>query len=216
MPVTAKTSSKLAKLGEISTFSVSTSAVPVDTADSSGAVPTLTATFADGTDTEYLVGENVTVKAPSIGTFTGEVVSRGKSANSNRYDVSADSIMARLNTDIRTYPLSEYLTVSSGWIPVYSLEYWTQQCGLFYTAVEGDVLYYQSGYGHVGVFAKDYSSQLRGTRNIAAGGTQGAMYYRYGRIWTGFGYDYDTLTHSPRASTSRPKSPRAVTALCSV
>ena len=198
MPVTAKTSSKLAKLGEISTFDVSASAVPVDTADSSGSVPSLSATFAGGTDTEYLVGESLTLKAPSVGTFTGEVVSRGKAANSNRYDVSANSILARLNSEIRTYPLAEYSGISSSWIPLYSLEYWTQQCGIFYTQVEGDVLYYHSGYGHFGVFAKDYSGALRANYILNAGGTQGTMPNRYGRVWTGFGYNQDVRTTFPQ------------------
>lgn len=192
MPVTAKTSSKLAKLGEISTFDVSTTAIPVNTADSTGSVPSLGATFVDGTDTEYLVGESLTLTAPSIGSFTGEVVSRSKTANSNRYNVSVDSILARLNSEIRTYPLSDYNTgTESTYIPLYSLEYWTQQCGLFFTKVDGDVLYYQSGYGHFGVFAKDYNKMLRSNLIVNPGGTQGGMYVRYGRVWTGFGYDYD-------------------------
>jgi len=197
MPVTAKTSSKLAKLGDISTFDVSTTAVPVDATDSSGSVPSLSATFADGTDTEYLVGESVTVSSPSIDSFTGTVVSHSKAANSNRYSVNVDSILARLNSELRTYPLADYNGVKSSYIPLYSLEYWTQQCGVFFTKVDGDVLFYQSGYGHFSAFAKDYTRPLRANRVVYPGGTANGMYLRSGRIWTGFGYDFDATVSFP-------------------
>jgi len=194
MPVTAKTSSKLAKLGDISTFDVSTTAVPVDTSDSSGSVPTLSATFADGTDTEYLLSETVTVSAPSIASFSGEVVSHSKAANSNRYSVNVDSILARLNSEIRTYPFPDYAGAEYPELVLYSLEYWTQQCGIFFTKVEGDVLFYQSGYGHFAAFAQDYTRPLRATRTP---GMSIGMYGLNGRVWTGFGYDFDATVAFP-------------------
>ena len=197
MPVTAKTSSTLAKLGDISTFDVSTSAVPVDTADSSGSVPTLSATFADGTDTEYLSGETLTVSAPSIDSFSGRVVSHSKSGSSNRYSVNAESILARLNSEIRTYPFPDYNGAEYPALVLYSLEYWTQQCGIFFTKVEGDVLFYQSAYGHFAAFAKDYTRPLRSTRTP---GMTGSLYGRYDRVWTGFGHDFDAEVNFPEGN----------------
>lgn len=202
MPIVAKATGNIAKLGDLSTFSVSSAAVPLDAADSSGAVPTLTATFADGTETDYLVGETFTLTAPVVGKFEGKVISRSKPANSNRYNISVDSIMSRLNSDLRVYPLADYLTgPESTYIPMYSLEYWSQQCGLFFTKVPGDVLLYQSGYGHTGLFVKDYSRALRLKRYTAVGGTAGLMYARYSRVWAGFGYDMDARTAFPQGQT---------------
>ena len=192
MPTVVKSSSKLAKLGDISTFSVSTAAVSADPADSTGSVPSMTATFANGTNTEYLVGEDLSVASPSIGQFEGKVSSRSKSANSAVYNASVDSIMVRLNSELRTYPLADYgLTTDNVYLPLYCLEYWSQQCGVFYTKVPGDVLLFQSGYGHYGLFAKDYTRPLRAARSTNPGGTVGGVYSRYGRVWTGFGYDFD-------------------------
>jgi len=199
MPTVAKTSSKLAKLGDISTFNVSTTAVSADPADSAGSVPSLTATFANGTDTEYLIGEDVSVASPSISMFEGKVVSRSKAPNSATYNLSVDSIMARLNTELRTYPLADYgLTSDNVYLPLYCLEYWSQQCGVFYTKVTGNVLLYQSGYGHFGLFARDYTRPLRANRIINSGGTAGGVYSRYGRILTGFGYNFDAVATFPK------------------
>jgi hypothetical protein len=199
VPTVVKSSSQLAKLGDISTFNVSTTAVSADPADSTGSVPTLTTTFANGTDTEYLIGEDLTVSSPSIGSFEGKVVSRSKASNSALYNASVDSIMVRLNSELRTYPLADYgLTSDNAYMPLYCLEYWTQQCGLFYTKVTGDVLLYQSGYGHFGLFARDYTRPLRSNRIVNAGGTAGSMTSRYGRIMSGFGYDFDAIATFPK------------------
>lgn len=198
MPTVVKSSSKLAKLGDISTYNVSTTAVPTDPSNSTGAVPNLSATFADGIDTEYLIGETVSLTSPSVGTFEGSVVSRSKAANSAQYNVSVESILGRLNSELRTYPLADYsMGGYNVYLPLYCLEYWTQQCGLFYTKVPGDVLLYQSGYGHFGLFAKDYTKPLRAIRATAGGGTSGGMYSRYGRVWTGFGYGFDATASLP-------------------
>jgi hypothetical protein len=198
MPTVAKSTGTIAKLGDPSTFSVSTSAIPVDTADSAGAVPTLTATFVNGTYSEYLVGESLTLTAPSVGKFKGKVISHSKAANSDRYNLSVDSLLARLNSELRTYPLSDYSSVESTYIPLYSLEYWTQQCGVFYTDMPGDVLFYQSGYGHLGAYGKDITKPIRSLASINAGGTLLSMSLVNGRVWSGFGVDCTAFVGIPK------------------
>lgn len=204
MPTVAKTSSKLAKLGDIATFTVSTSAIPVDTADSSGVLPTLGATFTDGTDGAYLVGESLTVSDPTIGSYTGDILGYSQPRNSNKVSVDAASFLSRMNMDLRAYPLSDYNSASV-YIPLYSLEYWTQQCGIFMTKVPGDVLFYQSGYGHFGAFAKNITRPVRSTRNVVdSGGVNGTMSLRSGRVWTGFGTGFESKVTLPGPTSANP------------
>jgi len=203
MPTTAKTSGTLAKLGDLSTFDVSTAAVPLDTADSSGGIPTLSATFVDGTDTEYLVGDTLTLTSPSVGSYSGRIVSHSKSRGSNRHTVDTQSILSRLNSDHRLYPLPDYSLAGDGHplIPLYSLEYWTQQCGIYYTKVPGDVLFYQSHYGHFGAFAKGITRPVRSTINVReSGGGIGVPAIFGGRTWGTFGTGYESLVTFPEGA----------------
>lgn len=161
MPTVAKSSTSHAKLGDIASYSISTSAIPIDTGDSAGSIPTINATFTDGEDVEYLIGENFSLSNPSIGEYDGRIVSVGQSARSNQYSLDVHNIMTRLNTEHRLYPLADFQGIQSGWLPCYALEYWTQQCGIFQNDVPGDVLFYQSQFGHYGAWAKDITRPLK-------------------------------------------------------
>jgi len=204
MPTVAKSSSKIAKLGDLSTFGVSSSAIPYDTSDSTGAIPTFTATFSGATDPEFLIGENLTVKTPSVGAYSGEIVNVGKAKGSGLTTLSADSILARLNSDLRAYPLADYGNgIEYTIIPTYSLEYWTQQCGVLFTAVPGDVLFYQSLFGHLGAFAKNVTRPLRSKRQVPVpGGTYGQMSLYGGRVYTGFGRGFEAKVDFSTTSAS--------------
>ena len=169
MSTTAKTSAAYSELGDLSNYSVTTSAIPVDTADSSGGIPTVNATFVDGTDVEYLIGEDFSLSNPAIGKYDGEIVSVGKDANSNRYTLDVHTVLARLNTEHRMFPLADYTGTESTYLPCMALEYWTQQCGIFYSAVPGDVLFFQSQWGHYGAFAKDITRPLKSKLTSASG-----------------------------------------------
>lgn len=168
MPTTVKTSAKYGSLGDLSTYNVSTAALPVDTADSGGSVPTVSATFVDGTDTEYLIGEVLTLETPSLGKYDGDIVNLGMGKGSNRYTVDVHNIMARLNTDHRLYPLADYNGVESSYLPVFTLEYWTQQCGIFYSKVPGTPVFFQSQWGHFGAWAGDISRALKSSLAISS------------------------------------------------
>jgi len=199
MPTVAKSSSKIAKLGDISTFGVSSSAIPYETSDSSGAIPTFSATFSGADSPEFQIGETLSLSAPSIGAYSGEVISVGKARGSGQSTLSADSILARLNSELRTYPLSEYNTGTEYTaLPVYSLEYWTQQCGIFYTAVPGDVLFYQSFFGHYGAFVKNVVRPVYAYRYTPpAGGKAGGIYTIGDRVFAGMGRNFNSTTNFP-------------------
>src|SRR5687768_16340738 len=113
MPTTAKTSATFSELGDLSTFSVSSSAVPVDTTDSAGSVPTFSATFTDGIKPEYLVGETLSISNAAFGTYDGDIVNFSKAENSARYSLDVHSIMARLNSTVRVFPVTDYAGTQS-------------------------------------------------------------------------------------------------------
>jgi hypothetical protein len=195
MPTTAKTSSKPASLGDLSTYSVSTSAIPHDTSDSSGAIPTVSATFADGIETDYLLGESLTLENAAIGKYTGEIIGLSSSTNSGRYTISSETILSRLNSEQRVYPSQTY--GSSTALPLAALEYWSQECGIFYDAVEGDVLFYQSQYLHWFAFAKGINRPIRGTNASAAGGEEITVATLGARYVTTFGKNRDLAVQFP-------------------
>jgi hypothetical protein len=203
MPTVAKSTSKISKLGDLSTFGVSTAAIPTDTSDSSGALPTFNVTLANGTDTEYLVGESLSLAGPAIGSYTGDIVSYSKAKKSAQFTLSAESMLSRMNIDLRTYPLSDYNGITEyPLLPIYTLEYWTQQCGIFYTAVPGNVLFYQSGYGHFGAFGKNIVRPLRSSRYPAvSGGSNGITIGVGDRVYTGLGRGFTAAVNFPAPVT---------------
>jgi hypothetical protein len=154
----------------------------VDTANSSGSIPTVRATFADGTDPDYLIAENLSLTSPGIGAYDGDIVSISRSANSNTYSAEVHSIMTRLNSEARVFPLTDFLGIQSVWLPASGLEYWTQQCGIFYSKIPGEPIFYQSQYQHYGAWGKGVTRALKsglfrysGSENFGAGTRQGRL-----------------------------------------
>lgn len=188
MPTTVKSSAEYAELGDLSNYSVSTAAIPVDTADSSGGIPTISATFVDGTDVEYLIGEDFSLSNPAVGKYDGEIVNVGKDASSHRYTLDVHTIMSRLNTEHRLFPLADFNGIDSPWLPVMALEYWTQQCGIFYTAVPGDALFFQSQWGHYGAWAKDITRPLKS------------------KLTSGSGFSHQAFSNEDRLMNSFPRN----------
>lgn len=197
MPTVIKSSSNVAKLGDLSTYTVSTSAIPYDTADSSGAIPTVNTTLTDGVNTDYLIGESLTLANPALGSLTGEVVEVSGDANSNRYTLSAETIMSRLNSEQRLYP-SPSKTVFTNDQPLGALEYWSQHCGVFYDAVEGSVLFYASHYYHWFAYAKGITRPVRGLNpGSGAGEAIGSNYLSGTRYVSNFGKNRDLIITLP-------------------
>ena len=198
MPTVAKTSAKHAKLGDLNTYTVSTSALPIDTADSAGSIPTVSATFVDGENVENLVSESFTITNPTVGKYDGDVVGVSKSANSNRYSLDVHNIMNRLNSIHRLYPLSDFNdTAESVYVPTYVLEYWTQQCGIFYSKIPGDRLFFQSQYGHYGAWAKDITRPLKSSLSLYSGSETFGPQINNGRIVNKIPRDSEALLTFP-------------------
>lgn len=201
MPTKIKSSSNLAQLGDLSTYSINTSAIPHDTADSSGAVPTLSMTMADGVETDYLIDESLTLENQAIGSYSGQIVEVSGSTNSGRYTLSSETILSRLNSEQRLYPSPSKITPSTVQ-PLGALEYWSQQCGIFYDNVEGDVLFYQSQFDHWFAFVKGSTGPVRGLNvgaGIGAGEEIGSNYTVGTRYVTNFGKNRDLVVSFPAA-----------------
>lgn len=169
MPTVAKTSAQFSKLGDLSAYNISSSAVPVDTADSAGSIPTFSATFTDGENPEYLMGESLTISNPTVGSYDGDVVNYSKAKNTNRYNLDIHSIMSRLNSTKRIFPVTDYAGIPSVWLPASGLEYWTQQCGIFNTKVDGDVIFYQSQFQHFGAWGRGITRALKSGISLFSG-----------------------------------------------
>lgn len=143
-------------LGKLADFSVSTSAVPVNPAEGGGSTATVSGTFIAGPDPERVLGTDVTVRNGCIGTYTGEAVQVGTDAASERVNVTLDTILGRLNAELRLFPFID--SAPSTVTAMRAIDYWTQASGLFYEAVEGDVAFYQSCYGHPFAYGFDLGS----------------------------------------------------------
>jgi hypothetical protein len=201
VPTVIKSSSNVAKLGDLSTYSISTAAIPYDTSDSSGAVPTVSVTMADGTDTDYLMGETLTISNPAVSKYSGEIVDISSSSNSGRYTLNMETLISRLNSEQRLYPSPSSIAPTVD-IPIAALDYWTQQCGVFYDNIEGDPLFYQSQYYHWFAFAKGTTRPIRGRNYTSAGAGEEVGYTIYGgRYVTTFGKNRNLTVAFP------PKEP---------
>ncbi|WP_346927352.1 hypothetical protein [uncultured Arthrobacter sp.] len=201
MPTVIKSSSNVSELGELSTYNISTSAIPYDTSDSSGAIPTVSVTMADGKETDYLIGETLTLENQAVGKYVGEIVEVSGSANSGRYTMSAETLLSRLNSEQRLYP-SPSKTTPTVWMPLGTLDYWSQECGVFYDAVPGDVLFYQSNYYHWFAFAKGATKPIRGINYIPSGapGEELSSGYSLGaRLVSNFGKNRELTVDFPSA-----------------
>lgn len=150
-------------LGKLSTYSVSTAATPLNPANGSGALPTMNAVFADPIDPEFAMGTILDFENPRIGEHHGEIVSVSTADASNRSSISVESPLTLLNAERRVYPV---IQAPSTWFAARAIDYWTQQCGLFYDRVPGEVIAYSSIYGHGLAYLKNYEDQ-RFYENVA-------------------------------------------------
>jgi hypothetical protein len=140
-------------LGRLVGYSVSTTAVPVNPAEGSGSVPSVSPSYIAGTDPEYVLGQEVEVKNNAVGTYRGEAVRVSLSKGSDVVALSTNTLVTSANTELH---LSPFIDSSPGkWTAARALDYWTQQAGVFYDDVPGDCVFYASGYGHTLAYAGD-------------------------------------------------------------
>jgi hypothetical protein len=138
-------------LGKLVNYSVGTSAVPLNPAEGSGSAPTVGGTYIKGLDPESAIGERNVLSAGNIGTYEGEIVNLSMDKASDNVRVSMSTPLTLLNTEMPLFPFVD--DAESTWSAVRAIDYWTQQCGLFYDKVPGDVIAYASAYGHNNSYA---------------------------------------------------------------
>lgn len=155
-------------LGKLLSFSVSTAAVPVNPADGSNSTPSVNAGYVRGPDAEFALGETNVISHGTVGTYEGEIVSLRLPEASGVASVSQDTLLTRLGTEMRLFPFID--AAPSVWTAPRAIDYWTQQCGVFYDKVPGDCIAYASGYGHTDSYgaqttARFYEKLVGGTPN---------------------------------------------------
>jgi hypothetical protein len=133
-------------LGKLERFSVSTSAVPLNPADGSSSTPSVNASYTKGTDPEFMLGTTNVLKNGAIGTYEGEVVKLTLAEASGLASLAMNTPLTLLNNELHLFPFID--GVPGLHTAGRAIDYWTQQCGLFYDKVPGDVVAYASGYGH--------------------------------------------------------------------
>ena len=159
MPTSSKLSSPLVEMGSLQAYSVDASAIPVDIADSSGSITTFSTTQASDSlepGYEYAIGETLTLNSDDTGKFVGKVVQTNKVKNTNSINLSAETMMSRLATDQRCYPIYRGSGISR-WEVAATLDHWSQEAGLFYDDLPGNVLAYSSMFGHDYMYAPSIS-----------------------------------------------------------
>jgi len=133
-------------LGKLARFSVNTSAVPLNPAEGSGSTPSVSASYTKGLDPEFMLGETNVLTNGAIGTYEGEVVKLTLAEASGLAAVSMNTPLTLLNNELHLFPFID--GVPGLWTAARAIDYWTQQCGLFYDKVPGDCIAYASGFGH--------------------------------------------------------------------
>lgn len=145
-------------LQKLVSFSVSTSAVPLNPAEGSGAAPSVSIGYIKGVDPEFALGETNVLTWGTVGTYEGEIVRLSLPEGSDVAAVSQDTALTLLNTELHLFPFID--AAPSTWTAARAIDYWTQQCGLFYDKVPGDCIAYASGYGHTDTYGAGTTSRF--------------------------------------------------------
>ena len=175
-------------LGKLSSFTVSTSAVPLNPADGSGSTPSVSAVYTKGTDPEFAMGENNVLTNGAVGTYEGEVVRLNLPANSGNASISMNTPLTSLNTEMHLRP---FIDPSPGrWTAARAIEYWSQQAGLFYDKVPGECIAYASGFGHTDSYGASTTARFY---EKASGGSTGTEVINE-RSVKSFGADVTAVT----------------------
>ena len=138
-------------LGKRVNYNVNTSAVPLNPTEGSGSAPGVSATYLKGIDPELALGEPHVLSTGNIGTYSGEIVNLTVDRKSSNVNLSMTTPLALLNKELHLFPFID--AAESTWAAVRAIDYWTQQCGLLYDKVPGEVIAYASAYGHNNAYA---------------------------------------------------------------
>lgn len=157
-------------LGQLASVSINTAAVPLNPAEGSGSAPSVNATYKKGSDPEFMLGETNTITNGAIGTYEGEVVKLGLSKSSAIASISMTTPLTLLNTEMHLFPFID--GVPGTWTAARAIDYWTQQCGLFYDKVPGQCIAYASGFGHTDSFGASTTARFYEKRTGGSTTTQ--------------------------------------------
>ena len=140
-------------LGELADYSIASSAIPVSISDSSGAITTFSTKHAvHHNDAFYAINQKLTLETDHAGMLDGKVTSVGTPAN-GVMSLTADTPMARMAVDQRVYPI--YRNNALRHTVASAIDHWTQETGLLFDRVPGNIITYHSGYGHDYVYSQN-------------------------------------------------------------
>lgn len=149
-PAISSIDSERVSLGDLADYSITSAAIPVDVADSSGAITSFTTKHAidagDNTSSYYAIGQNLSLQTDDAGQFVGKVTAVGSPVR-GAMSLTAETVMARLAVDKRVYPIYNSTGIPKHLVGA-ALDHWTQTTGMFYDQVPGKVITYHSFYGH--------------------------------------------------------------------
>lgn len=147
-------------LGELANYNIRSTAVPVNPTDSSGQIPTFSATVTDfDGDPKALVGTDVSLRdwtgfyyyTQESGEVTRGRVTSVSKAQSPLTQIDASTIFEKLNTEQTTLPIMQGDTLT---YPAYeALEHWCLMAGVPKYSVEGNLKHYISSTSSIGYMA---------------------------------------------------------------
>ncbi|MGN6655688.1 MAG: carbohydrate binding domain-containing protein, partial [Rhodanobacter sp.] len=140
-------------LQKLSDFTLSTSAVHTDPTQGAGSAATISAVFTAGPFPDAALGTEASFHNGAIGDWTGTVSQLRTVEGSAKVSVTVDTPVTKLAQEFRLYP--HLPTTPSTATAAEAVDYWTQTCGVFYDKIDGDVCFYQSGYGHPYAYGED-------------------------------------------------------------
>ena len=185
-------------LGKLVRYTVNNFAVPLNPADGSGSTPSVSATYIKGKNPEFALGEDFTVDNGAVGVYTGEIVRLSLNKKSDVATISTDTMLTKTNVEMHLYPFID--TDPGLWTAARAIDYWTQQCGVFFDRVEGEVSVYASGFGHTNGYALGIADSHFYDK-VAAGSVSTAVVN--GRTVTSFGSAATTVMAQHEADKTR-------------
>lgn len=128
-------------IGSLATYAVTQTATPRDPRDTSGQIPTFSATMADTSgDSKTLIGEGVTLEDWTGTVLDGTVTQVVKGAESGLSQLDTASIFSKINTEQTTFPIVVDETYYNPGEAVF--RHWLLKCGIPEYRIEGTLLHY--------------------------------------------------------------------------
>lgn len=162
-----------APIGKLATYSISKSNIPTNPSDTSGQIPTFSATITNaGKDSKTHLGDPVILIDSDAQDTAGVVVSAGSSAKSGLTKLDMNTVFERLNTEQTTYPVYTDSTFNTNMAPT-AITQWLLMAGVPQFRVPGNLQHYLTN-AQVG-----YSSRSDATWVMAPNSEWPANHSRY-------------------------------------